>query len=178
MRGIGQDGQQSWIAPTAPAILRRTVPFAGDAGGIAVAIDRWLLALDHDRMLPVVAEVVGIGEAGYTRTQHPIHRQPLLVGRIVDLVRIAVLPAGDVERMQVGVIPTHRGLNDMVKVTQRHPARHPEPAPAGGRIPRSVTFRLTMPSAWRVALAMLEPSLTSGGAPVCSRTPGPLQPAG
>jgi hypothetical protein len=50
-----------------------------------VTIDRQPLALDHDRMLPVVAEVVGVAEAGDARSQHPpAHRQPRLVGHIVD----------------------------------------------------------------------------------------------
>ena len=112
MRGIGQDGQQCLIAPATPAILRRAVPLAGDAGGITATVDRRLLALDHNHMLPVVAEVVGVGEARHARSQHPVHRQPLLVGRTVDLVWVTVLPASDVERMQVGVVPAHRGLND------------------------------------------------------------------
>src|SRR3954462_7292352 len=90
------DGQQVLIAPATPAVLRRAVPLAGDAGGITATVDRRLLAPGHDRMLPVVAEVVGIGETGHARSQHPVHRQPLLVDRVINIMRIAVLSASDV----------------------------------------------------------------------------------
>src|SRR3954469_9180381 len=66
MRGIGEDSQQILIAPTAPTILRRAIPLSSDARRIAAAIDkrRRRLVFNHNYMLPVVAEVVGVGEAG------------------------------------------------------------------------------------------------------------------
>src|SRR5690242_14318294 len=64
MSRVGQDGQQFLIARWPPAILRRAVPLSGDAGGILGVGERRLGLLDQDRMFPVIAEVIGIGEAG------------------------------------------------------------------------------------------------------------------
>src|SRR3954447_11152791 len=64
MSGVGQDGKQLLIAPWPAAILRRAVPLSGDAGGVSGVGERRLGLLDQDRMFPVIAEVIGIGEAG------------------------------------------------------------------------------------------------------------------
>jgi hypothetical protein len=63
MGGIGQNGQQFLIAPYAAAILRRTVALSSDAEGVGDALDRRFALFEGDRVLPIVAEVIGVGEA-------------------------------------------------------------------------------------------------------------------
>jgi hypothetical protein len=62
--GVGKDLEQFFIAPDAAAIFRRTVALAGDAGGIGLAVDGGLDFLDGDRVVPIVAEILGVGKAG------------------------------------------------------------------------------------------------------------------
>src|ERR1700681_4732958 len=42
---------------------------------------------------------------------------------------IAVLPAADVEGMEMAIMPAHSGLGRLMQVTQRHLARQEEAAP-------------------------------------------------
>ena len=64
MRRIGQNVEQVLIAPGASGILWRTVALSGDAGRIGRRLDCRCALFNDDRMFPVVAEVVSVGEAG------------------------------------------------------------------------------------------------------------------
>src|SRR4051812_12489673 len=52
------------IAPSAPTILRRTVALSANAGRIERHLACRRAFFDDDYMFPVVAEVVGVDEAG------------------------------------------------------------------------------------------------------------------
>ena len=82
-----------------------------------------------DRMFPVVAEVVGVDEAGDARFEQAIQGQAIFVGDVVNGVAIAVLPAADVEGMEMAIMPAHGGLDRLMQITRRRLARHEEAAP-------------------------------------------------
>src|ERR1700686_3596914 len=72
MRRIGQNVEQVLIAPGASAILWRTVALSADAGRIGRCRAGRRAFFDDDRMFPVVAEVVSVGEAGDAGFQQAI----------------------------------------------------------------------------------------------------------
>src|SRR3954464_1563796 len=116
------------IAPSAPTILRRTVALSANAGRIERHLACRRAFFDDDYMFPVVAEVVGVDEAGDAGFQQAVQGQPIFVGDVVGSVAIAVLPATDIEGMEMVIMPTHRGLDRLMQVSQRHLAKH-EAAP-------------------------------------------------
>src|SRR5215218_3117593 len=117
------------IAPSAPTILRRTVALSANAGRIERHLACRRAFFDDDYMFPVVAEVVGVDEAGDAGFQQAVQGQPIFVGDVVGSVAIAVLPATDIEGMEMVIMPTHRGLDRLMQVSQRHLAKHEEAAP-------------------------------------------------
>jgi hypothetical protein len=80
-------------------------------------------------MFPVVAEVVGVGEAGDAGFHQAVQGQAIFVGDVINGVAIAVLPAGDVEGMEMTILPAHRGLDRLMQFSQRHRAGDEEAAP-------------------------------------------------
>src|ERR1700744_2956469 len=80
-------------------------------------------------MFPVVAEIVGVGKAGDAGFHQAVQGRALLVGDVVTSVAAAILPAGDVEYMEMAILPAHRGLDRLMQVSQRHRAGHEQPAP-------------------------------------------------
>src|SRR3954465_15197429 len=64
MSRIGEDVEQLTIAPGAATILGRTSALPGGADRTGQSLNSGRALLDDDGMLPVVAEVVGVGEAG------------------------------------------------------------------------------------------------------------------
>ena len=66
-------------------------------------------------MLPVIAEVVGVGEAPDARFQNSGHGQAHVVLNVVNPGRVAIAASGDVERIQVMVSPAHGGLYRIMK---------------------------------------------------------------
>src|SRR6201995_725336 len=127
--GVGKNLVQFCIAPNAAAIFRRTVALAGDAGGIGLAVDGGLDFLDGRRVVPIVAEIVDIAEAGDAGFEHAAQGQAVLVGDVIDGAAVAILSAVDVEGMEVAALPTHRCLDRLMQRAERHRAGHEEPAP-------------------------------------------------
>src|SRR5215208_459460 len=117
------------IAPSAPTILRRTVALSANAGRIEGHLACRRAFFDDDYMFPVVAEVVGVDEAGDAGFQQAVQCQPIFVGDVVGSVAIAVLLATDIEGMEMVIMPTHCGLDRLMQVSQRHLAKHEEAAP-------------------------------------------------
>src|SRR3954447_18781042 len=117
------------IAPSAPTILRRTVALSANAGRIEPHLACRRAFFDGDYMFPVVAEVVGVDEAGDAGFQQAVQGQPIFIGAVVGSVAIAVLQATDIEGMEMVIMPTHRGLDRLMQVSQRHLAKHEEAAP-------------------------------------------------
>src|SRR5215213_10514806 len=129
MSRIGEDFEQLTVAPGAAAILGRTPALSGGADGTGQSLNVGRALFDHERMFPVVAEVVGVGEAGDTRLDQAVQGNAFLVGDIVDGAGIAVLPALDVECAEMVVFPPHGGLNRAMQVTERRLTGNQEPAP-------------------------------------------------
>src|SRR5712692_4396594 len=126
---IGQNVEQVLIAPGASAILWWTIALSADAGRIERRLAWQRAFFDDDRMFPVVAEVVSVDEAGDAGFQQAVQGQAIFVGDVVNGVAIAVLPAADVEGVEMLIMPTHRGLDCLMQVTQRHLVRHEEATP-------------------------------------------------
>jgi hypothetical protein len=72
MSRIGEDFEQLKVAPWAAAILGRTPALSGGADGTGQSLNVGQALFDHERMFPVVAEVVGVGEAGNTRLDQAV----------------------------------------------------------------------------------------------------------
>src|SRR3954468_24335091 len=72
MSRIGEDFEQLTVAPGTAAILGRTPAPPGGADGTRQSPNGGRALLDHERMLPVVAEVVGVGEAGDARLDQAV----------------------------------------------------------------------------------------------------------
>src|SRR3954451_22658939 len=80
-------------------------------------------------MVPVVAEVVGVSEAGDARLDQAVQGDACLVGDIINRTRIAVLSARDVEGVEMVVFPSHGGLDGAMQVSERRLTGNQEPAP-------------------------------------------------
>src|SRR5215210_2928553 len=132
MRGIRQHGEKVLITPGTAAVLGRAVPFSGKTGGVATCLERPSGSLNQDRAFPVVAKVIGVGKAADAGVQHLVQGQPLLVGHIVEAVRVAILAAGDVEGMEMAAVPANRRLDRLMQVAQRHLTRHEKASPDRG----------------------------------------------
>ena len=85
-----------------------------------LALDGRNGALDGDDMLPIVAEIVGVFETLDAGLADAGEGQARLAGHVVGGARIAVALAGDVEVVQVRVVPAHDCLDDLVQVAQGH----------------------------------------------------------
>src|ERR1051325_8743767 len=116
-------------SPGPSAILGRAVALPGDAGRIGIRIVCRPSFLDHDRMFPVIAEVVGVGKAGDAGFEQAVQPQAILVGDIIDGAPIAILPAVNVKRMKVPAVPAHSRLDCLMQVTECHATEHQDPAP-------------------------------------------------
>src|SRR5215213_8085715 len=127
MSRIGEDVEQLTVAPGTAAILGWTPALPGGAEGTGQSLNGGQALLDHERMFPVVAEVVGVGEAGDARLDQAVQGDAVLVGDIVDGTRITVLPALDVECVEMVVVPSHGGLDCAMQVTERRLAGNQEP---------------------------------------------------
>lgn len=64
--------------------------------------------LDRNDVVPVVAEVVSIGEALDPCLYDAVQRDPVLVGDIFDSAGVAIVAAVDVEHMEMAANPAHR----------------------------------------------------------------------
>jgi hypothetical protein len=72
MSRIGEDFEQLKVAPGAAAILGRTPALSGGADGTGQSLNVGQFLFDQERMFPVVAEVVGVGEAGDARLDQAV----------------------------------------------------------------------------------------------------------
>src|SRR4051794_9054733 len=162
MRGIGQDSEKVLVTPGTAAVLWRAVPFSGNTGGVATCRKRPPGSLNQDRVFPVVAEVIGVGEAADAGVQHLVQGQPLFVGHLVEAVRVAILAACDVEGMEMAAVPAHRRLDRLMQVAQRHLARDDKATPDWwlGIIQRHLRLRGAL-LALRVCAAVLAMILIS-----------------
>src|SRR3954447_20810563 len=120
MRGVRQHGEKVLVTPGTAAVLWWAVPFPGNTGGVATCRKRPPGSLNQDRMFPVVAEVIGVGEAADAGVQQLVQGQSLFVGHLVEAVRAAILAACDVEGMEMAAVPAHRRLDRLMQVAQRH----------------------------------------------------------
>src|SRR3954452_19264760 len=153
MSRIGEDFEQFKVAPGAATILGRTPALSGGTGGTGQSLNGGQALFDQERMFPVVAEIVSVGEADDARLDQAIQGDAFLVGGIVDGARIAVLPAFDIECVEMVVFPAHGGLDRAMQVTERRLTGNQEPAPdrrfraaqrhlQADRVPVDVTLRL------------------------------------
>src|SRR5215204_6135766 len=143
MGGIRQHGEKVLVTPGTAAVLGRAVPFSRNTGGGATCLKWPPGSLNQDRVLPVVAEVIGVGKAAHAGGPHLVQGQPLLVGHLVEAVGVAILAAGDVEGMEMAPVPAHRRLDRLMQVAQRHLTGDEKASPdPGGLVPESVTLRL------------------------------------
>ena len=78
MSRIGDDFEQLTVAPGAAAILGRTPALSGGADGTGQSLNVGRALFDHERMFPVVAEVVGVGEAGDARLDQAVQGDAFL----------------------------------------------------------------------------------------------------
>src|SRR3954462_340774 len=129
MSRVGEDVEQLKGAPGAATILGRKPAFCGGAGGTGQSLNDGQALFDQERMFPVVTEVVGVGEAGDARLDQAVQGEAFLVGDIVDGARITVLPALDVEGVEMVAFPSHGGLDRPMQVTERRLTGNQEPAP-------------------------------------------------
>src|SRR3954469_27689 len=143
MSRVGEDVEQLKVAPGAATILGRTPALSGGAGGTGQSLNDGQALFDQERMFPVVTEVVGVGEAGDARLDQAVQGEAFLVGDIVDGTRITVLPALDVEGVEMVAFPSHGGLDRPMQVTERRLTGNRSRRQTGGFVSRSVTLRLT-----------------------------------
>src|SRR3954464_12175723 len=129
MSRVGEDVEQLKVAPWAATILGRTPALSGGTGRTGQSLNDGQALFDQERMFPVVTEVVGVGEAGDARLDQAVQGDPFFVGDIVDGTRITVLPALDVECVEMVVFPSHGGLDRAMQVTERRLTGNQEPAP-------------------------------------------------
>src|SRR3954453_8645056 len=129
MSRIGEDFEQLTVAPGTATILGQAPPLPGGADGAGQSLNGGQALLDHERMVPVVAEVVGVGEAGDARLDQAVQGDACLVGDIINRTRISVLSARDVEGVEMVVFPSHGGLDGAMQVSERRLTGNQEPAP-------------------------------------------------
>src|SRR4051794_35260480 len=129
MSRIGEDFEQLKVAPGAATILGRTPAPSGGTDGTGQSLNGGRALFDQERMFPVVAEIVSVGETDDARLDQAIQGDAFLVGGIVDGARIAVLPAFDIECVEMVVFPAHGGLDRAMQVTERRLTGNQEPAP-------------------------------------------------
>jgi len=90
------------------------------------------LLLEGDPMLPVVAEVIGIGKCADSVKNFVQSDCPLIDDHPIELVLgmgCGVRDAPDVELMQMGICPAHCRLNHVVQLDQRRAAVDPYTPP-------------------------------------------------
>src|SRR3954452_11335240 len=93
--------------------------------------------LDLDRVMPIVAEVVEVGEGGAGLAVEVAqahlalveHARIVLEGAVLQKLRIAVAQAADAELVQVGVPPVEGCLDAQVKLPEVPGPGHDEAAP-------------------------------------------------
>src|SRR3954468_11365832 len=129
MSRIGENFEQFKVAPGTATILGRTPALCGGTGGTGQSLNDGQALFDQEHMFPVVTEVVGVGEAGDARVDQTVQGDAFLVGDIVDGTRITVLPALNVECVEMVVFPSHGGLDRAMQVTERRLTGNQEPAP-------------------------------------------------
>jgi len=101
--GVGKNSHEMLIAPWAAAVFWRTGALSGDAGRIGSPVDRWLGFFHGDRMVPVVAEIVGVAEAGDAGSQQAVQGQAVFVVDVVGGAPVAILLPVNVEGMEVAI---------------------------------------------------------------------------
>src|SRR3954463_4673850 len=112
---IGGDVELLVEPGNATAILRRRVAFAGDVARVAYA---WLALADvcqDQPVLPIVAEIVDVGDGGLARRQHLTQAD---LGGFGARLSVPILihgqaepPLAQAELPEMIIKPSHRGLD-------------------------------------------------------------------
>ncbi|GAC1647539.1 MAG: hypothetical protein NVS9B11_20030 [Candidatus Dormibacteraceae bacterium] len=146
--GIGDGLAETRVAPGPSYILRGRGPPADHAAWVRSAWVGRLDCLDLDLVLPVVAEVIDVGECAADRGD-PMEVYRCLINRRFAPALTIVDPVGrsaNSKLVELVVPPPERGLQVLVKVSKRGVAVDSIRRQIGGRIPAMVTF-----NRWTVA---------------------------
>src|SRR5690606_33518791 len=119
------------------AVVGRSGTLAGNAARIAPARCRLEDVLEHDPVLPAIAEIVRVlqrrvGEGQYVRhAVLPPGSEQAVAGFVQRDAKAQVVAAvaATEELMQVGVVPGERALDGDVQIPERAVARHLDAAP-------------------------------------------------
>src|SRR3954470_18568997 len=80
MSRIGEDFEQLKVAPGAATILGRTPALSGGTDGTGQSLNGGRALFDQERMFPVVAKVVSVGETNDARLDQAVQGEAFLVG--------------------------------------------------------------------------------------------------
>src|SRR5579863_3240932 len=119
---IAQHIQQVFISPDAASVLRWAglcaIQTAGNEGKLCPGPE----IFDRDEMLPAIAEIIFIDEMGslfrgnLPQPDAPITQHPVLKLR----VRLPVARCTDDELVQVGMLPPHHDLEQVMKAGEHN----------------------------------------------------------
>jgi len=128
--------QVLFIAPHAADVLGRAGPLSCEAGRVASSLLGGHNLLDHEGVLPGIAEIVLVAEAKAFARQELAERGAPLVDEAqftkLILPGVAVTLPGDGELVQVIVLPPHDDLQDLVQLVKGGVAGHDDPPPDRG----------------------------------------------
>jgi len=126
--GLGDCLDEGGVARRTPDIFRRRRIGARYA---QCNVEHWVgrqTALNLDAVIPVVAEVIDLAERAGCAERGCQAYALFASGRLAKvIVRVgdAVAFAGNLELVQVAVLPTHHDLNDLMQLGQRDRLRQP-----------------------------------------------------
>ena len=130
--GIVKGFLQVGVAPGASAVFGWAGTLAGKAGGdlrFGVGIETFL---EHEVVLPAVAEVIRVLDVVARLLEELAQPGISLVSEPEFGVGDSVVAGGCGEHVQVGIGPAHRGLDDVVQPVKAHVRRDEQPAPDRG----------------------------------------------
>ena len=126
---IGERVAQVGVSPDAAAVLRRTGPVPCNARrkqSVRLRLER---LLEDDVVLPEVPEVVRVANP-VSRFCEEIREAGLAFVAVVEFrIGWTVVPLGGRERVQVGVGPSHRGLDHVVDLAEGDVRRNKQTPP-------------------------------------------------
>src|SRR3989442_7417133 len=137
MPRIAEHGQQLRVAHRATAVFGRRRASSIDATWVPDVRLRRHDALDHDFVLPGIAEVVDVEEPRTLAPHHLADRRAVLVLRVARLgpavldVRPPEPPRADLKLVQMGVIPREGDLQQRMELPQRAAALDLQTPPDG-----------------------------------------------
>src|SRR5690606_24502796 len=131
---VGHGVEKLFKAREAAHIFWRSPTGAVDKAGV---VDHRVCSyglLDHDTMAPVVAKIIGVGEAGLSAGEDRAETDVAGVAHLVTPVGIgiAIAAVADLELEEMIVLKQHGGLDDGVNCLESAGQGHLDPSPDGG----------------------------------------------